>query len=187
LSDNPGLKRQDLKLIAVLSVPVPKQENSSAASVAIERPQSTNSLTSLYLDEDFTQSGRIPSRKSSLGEEEDWVFQDPSATHSMNKSPTIGPMSHGALNVLSGLSQEPSNSPSSLAPARIISLYKSQQQHRRQKRTVVVNSDADINPLRPCGACNEWLKKIAESNPYFTILTFTDSECSGVYCQPCEE
>ena len=77
----------------------------------------------------------------------------------------------------------------------------------------------DMNPLRPCGACNEWLKKVceltlflkiivhytksvcsvftysifpstkqlAESNPYFTILTFTDSACNGVYCTPCEE
>jgi cytidine deaminase len=69
----------------------------------------------------------------------------------------------------------------------------------------------DLNPLRPCGACNEWLKKIAESNPYFTILTFThifllgiphqrlpeipskrvqstlEPDGNGVYGTPCQE
>jgi hypothetical protein len=70
-----------------------------------------------------------------------------------------------------------------------------QQQHDRHqyrqqydKRTVVVhNPSTDMNPLAPCGACNEWLKKIAESNPYFRIVTFTDAECNGVYCTNCQE
>ena len=54
----------------------------------------------------------------------------------------------------------------------------------KTKRTVVVHSQNDINPLAPCGACNEWLKKIAESNPYFKVLTFTDADCNGVYITP---
>jgi cytidine deaminase len=45
----------------------------------------------------------------------------------------------------------------------------------------------DMNPLKPCGACNEWLKKIAQSNPHFKVLTFTDNQCNGVYISPCEE
>ena len=28
-------------------------------------------------------------------------------------------------------------------------------------RTIIVD-ESDMNPLKPCGACNEWLKKIAE-------------------------
>lgn len=39
------------------------------------------------------------------------------------------------------------------------------------------------NPLKPCGACMEWLKKIAEVNPDFKVITFTDSRCSGVYIE----
>lgn len=39
------------------------------------------------------------------------------------------------------------------------------------------------NPLKPCGACMEWLKKIAEVNPDFKVITFTDSTCSGVYIE----
>jgi len=46
--------------------------------------------------------------------------------------------------------------------------------------TFVVDED-DMNPLKPCGACNEWLKKIAGVNPQFTVITFTDFKCAGVY------
>jgi hypothetical protein len=31
----------------------------------------------------------------------------------------------------------------------------------------------DMNPLKPCGACSEWLKKIIEVNPSFSVVTFT--------------
>jgi len=58
---------------------------------------------------------------------------------------------------------------------------------RRAKKTVVVHSPEDINPLAPCGACNEWLKKIAELNPYFKVLTFTDANCNGVYVNSCQD
>ena len=55
---------------------------------------------------------------------------------------------------------------------------------RKKKRTVLVQ-EKDRNPLEPCGACNEWLKKIAESNPDFKVITFTDTNCNGVYVMPC--
>ena len=35
-----------------------------------------------------------------------------------------------------------------------------------------------MNPLKPCGSCAEWLKKIAEVNPAFKVLSFTDSNVS---------
>ena len=41
--------------------------------------------------------------------------------------------------------------------------------------------EKDTNPMAPCGACREWLKKIAEVNPSFQIVTFTDESMSGVY------
>jgi cytidine deaminase len=37
------------------------------------------------------------------------------------------------------------------------------------------------NPLAPCGACQEWLKKIAEVQPAFKVVSFTDETCSQVY------
>jgi len=58
---------------------------------------------------------------------------------------------------------------------------------KKKKKTIIVHSNEDLNPLRPCGACNEWLKKIAESNPRFKVITFTDADCNGVYVSPCQE
>ena len=39
----------------------------------------------------------------------------------------------------------------------------------------------DINPLDPCGACSEWLRKIAEINPDFQVVTFTSLDCSHIH------
>ena len=39
----------------------------------------------------------------------------------------------------------------------------------------------ELNPIKPCGACTEWLKKIAEANPDFRVLMFEDSSCEQVY------
>ncbi|KAM3574424.1 hypothetical protein VYU27_003623 [Nannochloropsis oceanica] len=48
--------------------------------------------------------------------------------------------------------------------------------------TITVDSE-DLNPLRPCGACMEWLKKISEQNPEFRVATFTDEKCRGIYTE----
>ena len=41
-----------------------------------------------------------------------------------------------------------------------------------------------MNPLDPCGACMEWLKKISEVNPDFKVLTFTSTNCEKVFITP---
>ena len=38
-----------------------------------------------------------------------------------------------------------------------------------------------LNPLKPCGACVEWLNKNAEVNPGFKVIMFTDVTCEEVY------
>jgi len=58
---------------------------------------------------------------------------------------------------------------------------------RKEKKTVLIHSEEDLNPLKPCGACNEWLKKIAEPNPGFQVITFTDADCNGVYVSACQD
>lgn len=42
-------------------------------------------------------------------------------------------------------------------------------------------SDVVLNPIAPCGACTEWLRKIAEVNPDFKIMTFADTSCTRVF------
>ena len=41
--------------------------------------------------------------------------------------------------------------------------------------------EVNLNPLGPCGACKEWLLKIAEVNPDLRIVTFADTSCAEVY------
>ncbi len=53
-------------------------------------------------------------------------------------------------------------------------------------RSFIVD-ESDMNPLKPCGACKEWLKKIAAVNPQFTVITFTDYNCEGVFLEAIDE
>ena len=45
-------------------------------------------------------------------------------------------------------------------------------------------SEVAMNPLDPCGACMEWLKKISEVNPDFKVLTFTTTSCEKIFITP---
>ena len=38
-----------------------------------------------------------------------------------------------------------------------------------------------LNPIAPCGACNEWLRKIAAPNPDFKVVMFVDTTCDLIY------
>lgn len=178
LADNPSLKRQDLKMIAVLAVPHPKELKPSTGISRLHRTLSMSSIRTVAstLDDEYA-NGRLslmPSRNSSIGEEEERFHPNTFVRDEIQTDTDV--------------LQSEEKTADSPRTARTIYLYDKQHlKPRKQKRAVVVHSHADINPLRPCGACNEWLKKVAESNPYFTILTFTDSACNGVYCAPCEE
>lgn len=167
LSMNPKLKRADIKMVAVLGVPT----IDATIEDGIPHVHSVASFVEEYNGES-TPGNRKPSIGSEGDSGEEWVLSDQveSTKHlSINSSP-----------VESDVEDQ--------APVRRIQLYsKGSLTAKRGKRTVVVQSTKDMNPLKPCGACNEWLKKIAESNPYFRIITFTDANCNGVYCQPCQD
>ena len=134
------MKREDLKMIAVLAIPNPKQPESK--SLGRQRVQSMNSISSLVTatsDDEFAigKPPFIPSRKSSLGEEEEWHIQTPSgmtmqqATHGMTNPEMLQQSSHSI----------DSSQPQS--PARIQYLYNKPHNHtRKQRRAVVVHSDA---------------------------------------------
>merc|ERR1719343_1194157 len=94
LADNPSLKRQDLKMIACLAIPYPKQIDSSTKSFGRQRVQSSNSIASLVTttSEDEGSIGKppfIPSRKSSLGEDEEWTVQTPSSLPSYHQQKNV--------------------------------------------------------------------------------------------------
>jgi cytidine deaminase len=182
----PALKREDLKLIAVLSIPLVdgrtnQQFLHSASSGSLHT--STNSLharTTMTSDNDDTLLAGANSCKGSMGSDADeWVQQPPSL--SVSSYPPISTIEKSVTES----SQQQLQDVQLATPRRRITLFN----HATRKTTerTVDTSFKDLNPLPPCGACHEWLKKIAESNPYFYILTFTDAECHGVYITPCQD
>ena len=151
-ADNPSLKRQDLKMIACLAIPYPKQIDSSTKSFGRQRVQSSNSIASLVTttSEDEGSIGKppfIPSRKSSLGEEEEWTVQTPSSlpSHQQQKNMTnldkkglhVGPANPEMLHYCN------TSIDSTPSPARTIYLYnKPQRLSRKSRRAIVVSSNA---------------------------------------------
>ncbi|CAD7962602.1 unnamed protein product [Amoebophrya sp. A25] len=64
-----------------------------------------------------------------------------------------------------------SPAPSPLAPTA--------QKLTRAKRSVARSSD--LNPINPCGACMEWLRKISEKEPSFRVITFASMACERIF------
>jgi len=69
------------------------------------------------------------------------------------------------------------------SPARVTIIKNYSVTDLTQVPRMITVDPEDLNPLKPCGACMEWLKKIAENNPRFTVVTFTDENCTGVYTE----
>lgn len=254
LASNPGLKREDLKMVAVLAIPLEKDEPGNAAfppqipspppgldlgicavvgsggelpsansslpecrqllaevqqkleneakekkvcSAIIARSYSTTSFSSI-LEEKRGQSNSKGDGKDDNDEDYDsplsWTIADAPTTDmpsSVSSNKPGGVAFHESIDVTRRHSNSITSPPGT--PMRKIKLSTNSNYRptfgrgrsgSKAKRTVVVHSILDINPLAPCGACNEWLKKIAESNPYFKVLTFTDADCNGVYITP---
>ena len=141
--------------------------------------------------EDYSDAGErrgSNSRKSSIGSDYESYSDEFVITSETEKQDILNTSTASSATEGKTTDGNPLDDGVSGAPLRRISLFgKGAPSARRTKRTVVVHSSKDINPLAPCGACNEWLKKIAESNPYFQIITFTDARCNGVYISPCQE
>jgi cytidine deaminase len=53
--------------------------------------------------------------------------------------------------------------------------------HENEEQLNHSSVDVALNPLSPCGACMEWLRKIAETNPDFRIVTYTNTSCKQVF------
>jgi cytidine deaminase len=87
-----------------------------------------------------------------------------------------------------GESEQPTRS---LTPAEIMEEERKKQKLLEQELLMMkirneqkIGPDEGRNPINPCGACNEWLKKIAEVNPDFKVITFTSLDCSTVFVKP---
>jgi len=182
LANNVGLKRSDLLMVAVLAVSLstPKSPRSRPESFDLTPP-----AICLMTNEDLAKisgsdsvSALLPPpnnerKKSAFFEKLDLLETNKSDDESTAATTT------------------PSTTPSA-SPIRKITMrsYEEATSNKKQKlgaglrraSSKIVNTNHnDLNPLKPCGSCNEWLKKIAEPNPDFAVITFTDENCAGVY------
>jgi hypothetical protein len=129
---------------------------------------------------------------ASLNEDSDAQFPehttDSAATGKMLRpqtSPAV--IIQGQYPTLERTSSAPPSPASAARVTRLRSFSVSRGRNKRKPLHRAVHTinvvETDMNPMKPCGACNEWLKKIAEVNPDFTVVTFTDANCTGVYIE----
>ena len=162
LSQNPGLKRADLLMVAVLAATLdPAEKPKIVASPAAS-----------------------PMRLSPSLEPPPALCLDASDSYSSTLSNVLdqsGPPGSPLRRINMRTYDESSSKASSLGDG----LYPPPPFGRRvSSRKTVIQEHGELNPLKPCGSCNEWLKKIAEPNPSFKVITFTDSNCEGIYVSP---
>lgn len=223
LAANPGLKREDLRMIAVLAVPLTGDDFSRDDVVDDDIGEVLAGKLQVV------HEARLPKTKmkrsssvSSFHSIVEEASDPPSLSNSHNVTPLHAGLACNEINLPpidvgtsidipliderktdSSISfpGNPKSSSSAGTPKKKIRLYdqvanvsgedtpsNNTALGKKYKRTIFLQtSTGDRNPLNPCGACNEWLKKIAESNPYFKVLTFTDADCNGVYVNPCQE
>eukprot|EP00956_Cyclotella_meneghiniana_P005734 scaffold7433_cov77-Cyclotella_meneghiniana.AAC.7 len=205
LATDPSLRREDLLMVAVLAVKLPPspppgselycRPTNEALDLVVQVSQQLNSA-SFRKAEDIPRTSSISSIAEANDITGEWEMDITSPPR--RETEPVRPIDASSPTADDGISRSGTST-----PTQRISLYKfadpksraklSKRGHhlggitKNKKRLLLAQSPEDINPLKPCGACNEWLKKIAESNPHFKVLTFTDEDCKGVYVSPCQE
>jgi len=154
LADDLGLMRHHLKLLAVLGLHLPPDRGGAATVIA--------STSEGGLESTGTSPASSP-RAASLSEHylqslEQEVQTGLRATSSDNDMRRHVVKSYPKINLND-----------TTTPSATSRVYEVHQQ--------------DFNPLKPCGSCAEWLKKIAAVNPDFAVVTFTDASCRGYYVE----
>jgi cytidine deaminase len=185
------LRRQDIVGVAVLSAPGLKTTKSTTSSARCKcctgscgMETSDRSLSPLYTGLRQALSPVSPSKQSPIARQFSVSRDQPSppATKSLtvDTNTEISPPSPSRLKFKSirrmSSSNEPGEVRANITPTQNIG---------NVVETVAVSAE-DMNPLHPCGACLEWLKKIAEVNPKVFVVTFTDQACKGMYIESVE-
>jgi cytidine deaminase len=164
LAQDPTLSRRHFRMIAVLSMPQ-LQAITSTHVRAIFPPETTTHLMLPKSIDELTRSSSAPVH-SAAGPIYDRI---PSHRASLG-SPVLSSSGGSAPPPLTS----PISPPMSPAkPAMLATIAPSSSQQAK-----------DLNPLAPCGSCKEWLKKIAECNPDFKVITFTSTSLDNVFVDP---
>ncbi|EZG44714.1 hypothetical protein GNI_144500 [Gregarina niphandrodes] len=85
---------------------------------------------------------------------------------------------HGKLQTVRGINSELSL-PSGSVCAERAAIAAALAQHLSIARSdfvsIAVLAPNNANPIKPCGVCSEWIKKIEEACPTFSVITFTST------------
>ncbi|KAF1317256.1 hypothetical protein FI667_g14925, partial [Globisporangium splendens] len=202
LASDPTLKRRALKMIGVLSLNL---EGGGGSSV-LKKEETTTSASTTFADIPHVGKFQISKLKEEVtttettalrgGNEDADVASDLALTAVARSQAT----SATSINATGTGAAKPSASSllisGSSSPKRRLEVENSNYQSpRKPKRPRTFSCDdtsveallsasesrTDRNPLAPCGACKEWLVKIAEANPAFRVVTFENSRCRSVY------
>ena len=199
LATHPEIRREQLKAVAILSTsPVwapgkhkpmsPRKTPSSRLSIgsAIVPPSSStrrdSQETQKFVDGASTSTPSSPSSTSTSTSTStsSTTYSSSSSTSSSSSSSVLSlkrprPESEDSLQTddveawrvkrwrANSVSSDPPGSP----------VVRPLQQGEGEEMT--------LNPIAPCGACSEWLKKIAEVNPDFRVVMFEDTTCETVF------
>jgi len=169
LASDPTLHRRSLKMIGVLSVNLSEPETSSSclstsSQLGLKITKSTGAPTSIALEHTRMNASLTSFSRNALASSD--------STNGFLKSSQ--PNKFGESNSLSSQKASPRK------PKRPRT-YSCDNQSIEIAEQFALASMKDRNPLAPCGACNEWLLKIAEANPSFKIVTFDTIACHNVY------
>jgi cytidine deaminase len=173
-----ALKRQNIVGVAVLGVSL--EANRCFSISPVSSPKRSNSLRNLLeLNDDTTETetGEEYYQENESYMRNVTMLRLPSGLPSMDKDMHING-SNTSGNNRNSTPLKKSGDGDHRGP------HQSQYLNRHNyavKRTIATVSSKDRNPLRPCGACTEWLKKISSVNPSFFVLTFTNEELSGIF------
>ena len=167
LATNVGLRREDLKAVAVLAVSLDGEDDGEVLceEVGEEKEEDVKGKSNL----------KGSGRKGEGGEEGKKMWMEKGEEKALEKGKR-------------GKKEEGTVDDKLASPVRKVSIRKWSDESspipgrlRKPSATVITTHQGELNPLKPCGACNEWLKKIAEPNPGFLVITYTDVGCGGVY------
>ncbi|TMW57728.1 hypothetical protein Poli38472_014331 [Pythium oligandrum] len=162
LAQDPNLRRRSLKMIGVLGLNLDgKRSDGVSAFEGIQHIESPNQ-SSAKEDDD---------KLASLVESDEATSTHESGSIEVQLSPVL-PIKSPPKRV-----RENSNYTSPRKPKR----PRTFSCDSTSIEPVVLLDQLDRNPLAPCGACKEWLVKIAESNPSFRVVTFENARCRNFY------
>ena len=150
LASEPGLRRQDLRCIAVLSMTLEPPPSAAIGHVSLAHTISGTATPQLLTPMSAAAPAEAPLLHKPAGSPDRNLLQQ-----------RRRPRSHSSADSVTSSSTLP---PYAAAPP-------------------ANKYPGELNPILPCGACNEWLKKIAEVNPTFKVMTFPNSDCLEAFIQ----